>query len=305
MKEHTADWCDENVKILCEIFAEQVRAKNRSGSHLNKLGYANVIAKFKERTEKTYTKLQFKNKWDKMKKDYNYWKQLGRETGCGWDPNKKLYVAPDWWWKKINEKFKGIAKFKDKALQNEDELSVMFEDLRNTGDDHWAPSSGELPQGTEAQPEDDIDKDATMEDDYDKDGNMEQKEDGGEDTPCSSKAKRRRVFEKEKGKKAKTTGGQWVQDQMAKIVELNEKTSASCESFVLARKQEASGCSIKDVMELVKGSGAMPGSKEHFIATQVFTKKAKREMFLTLDTPKERFQWLSMKYEWMSMNKKG
>jgi hypothetical protein len=39
MKEDNADWCDENVKIACEIFAEEVRAKNRSGSHLNKLGY--------------------------------------------------------------------------------------------------------------------------------------------------------------------------------------------------------------------------------------------------------------------------
>lgn len=102
MKEDNADWCDENVKIACEIFAEEVRAKNRSGSHLNKLGYNNVMVKFKERTGKTYSKLQFKNKWDKLKKDYSNWKQLGKETGCGWDPNKKLYVAPDWWWKKAN-----------------------------------------------------------------------------------------------------------------------------------------------------------------------------------------------------------
>ncbi|KAL5657458.1 hypothetical protein ACJX0J_030621, partial [Zea mays] len=35
--------CDENVKIACEIFAEEVRAKNKSGSHLNKLGYNNDV----------------------------------------------------------------------------------------------------------------------------------------------------------------------------------------------------------------------------------------------------------------------
>lgn len=297
MKEDNADWCDENVKIVCEIFADQVRQKNRSGSHLNKLGYTNVIAKFKERTGKTYTKLQFKNKWDKLKKDYSNWKQLGRETGCDWNPVKELYVAEDWWWKKINEQFKGIAKFKDKALQNEDELGVMFEDLRNTGDDHWAPTRGDLPQEIEAEAEDDNDKDANMEND---DGS-----DGGEDTPSSSKAKRRRGIDKEKGKRAKTTGGQWMQDQMATIVSLNEKTAASCESIVLARTQETPVCSIKDVMQLVKDCGAKAGTKEHFIATQVFTKKAEREMFLTLDTPAERLEWLSLKYEWMTMNKKG
>jgi hypothetical protein len=88
MKEDTADWCDENVKIVCELFAEQVRENNRSGSHLSKL--SNVIEKFKTRTGLSYTKLQFKNKWDKLKKDYNNWKQLGRETGCGWSADKKI-----------------------------------------------------------------------------------------------------------------------------------------------------------------------------------------------------------------------
>jgi hypothetical protein len=109
----------------------------------------------------------------------------------------------------------------------------------------------------------------------------------------------------DKGKKPKTTGGQWMQDQMSKLVELNKQTTTSCEFMVLARTQETPDSSIKDVMQLVKACGAIAGSKDHFIATQVFTKNSEREMFLTSDTPEERFQWLSMKYEWMTMNKKG
>lgn len=42
-------------------------------------------------------------------------------------------------------------------------------------------------------------------------------------------------------------------------------------------------------MELVKACGATASTKEYFIANQVFTKKTEREMFLTLDTPEERF----------------
>ncbi|KAJ1290451.1 hypothetical protein BS78_02G244500 [Paspalum vaginatum] len=103
MKDDSGVSGDGKLKIVCEIFADQVRQKNRSGSHLNKLGYANVIAQFKERTGKTYTKLQFKNKWDKLRRDYTNWKQLGKETGCNWNAVKKLYEAPDWWWKKIND----------------------------------------------------------------------------------------------------------------------------------------------------------------------------------------------------------
>ena len=40
---------------------------------------------------------------------------------------------------------KGSAKFKGKALQNEDKLEKMFENLRNTGEDHWSASSGVAP----------------------------------------------------------------------------------------------------------------------------------------------------------------
>lgn len=86
---------------------------------------------------------------------------------------------------------------------------------------------------------------------------------------------------------------------MARIVELNEKTTASCESIVLAKTEESSVCSIKVVMHLVKVCGAVPGTREHFIATQIFTKKSEREMFMTIDTPEDRFQWLSMKHDWM------
>ena len=38
-----ADWTDENVRIVCELFAEQVEIGNRSSTHLNKAGFTNVI----------------------------------------------------------------------------------------------------------------------------------------------------------------------------------------------------------------------------------------------------------------------
>jgi len=57
----SADWNEENTAIVCELFAEQVKAHNRSGTHLNKSGYINVMDKFEERTGLSYTKMQFKN----------------------------------------------------------------------------------------------------------------------------------------------------------------------------------------------------------------------------------------------------
>lgn len=58
--------------------------------------------------------------------------------------------------------------------------------------------SGELPQDTEVQIQDAI----NIED--------ENVSDCGEDTPSSSISNRRRVVVIDKGKKPKTTGGQWM-----------------------------------------------------------------------------------------------
>jgi hypothetical protein len=98
-----------------------------------------------------------------------------------------------------------------------------------------------------------------------------------------------------KGKKPKTTTSHWFQEQMGKIVEMNERTTVSCE--FIAKREANPGCSIDDVMALVKECGAVPRSNEHFIATTLFTKRAEREMFMTMDTPEDRFDWLRRKYE--------
>ncbi|PUZ70658.1 hypothetical protein GQ55_2G251300 [Panicum hallii var. hallii] len=290
-----ADWNEENTKLLCELFAEQVTAHNRSGTHLNKSGYKNVMEKFKDKTELNYSKMQFKNKWDKMRREYANWKRLVKETGLGWDNEKKTYKAPDSRWKQLNKDYPGISKFKDGPLQFEELKTIMFEDIRNSGDDHWAPSSGAAPTNQQ-----DAEADEAEDKDEDYEAN-EASDDCEEYSPEPSKGKRPAPSNrKDKGKKPKSSGGHWVQKELSKLVTLSERSTASCES--LARKDESSGCSIRDVMTLVRECGAVPGTKEHFIASQVFVKRAEREMFMTLEMPEERFQWLTMKHMWMTRN---
>ncbi|KAF8720979.1 hypothetical protein HU200_023388 [Digitaria exilis] len=85
---------------------------------------------------------------------------------------------------------------------------------------------------------------------------------------------------------------------MGKIVEMSERTAAYCES--IARREDKSDFSIKNVMALVKDCGPVPGTDEHFVASLIFTRRAEREMFMTLDTPEQRFEWLGRKHEWMT-----
>jgi hypothetical protein len=171
----------------------------------------------------------------------------------------------------------------------------MFEDHRNTCDYHWSASSGVAPSSTNLSHET-----SPINVDDEEESNIGDDSEPKEVTPTSGKGKRGRVSSKKKGKKPKTSIGHWFQEQMSKIMEMNKRTTTSCES--IARKEDKSGCSIGDVMAFVRDCGAVPTTNENFIASLVFTKRSEREMFMTLETHEERFDWLRRKHEWMTRN---
>jgi hypothetical protein len=125
----------------------------------------------------------------------------------------------------------------------------MFEDIRNTGDEHWSTSSGIAPSPIHLD-----------EDEADNDGESEAEE----VTPTNVQGlKRGGGASNMKGKKPKTSGGNWFHGQMGKIVEMNERTTTSCES--IAKREDLSGCSNQDVMALVKDCGVVPSTDEHLL----------------------------------------
>jgi hypothetical protein len=153
--------------------------------------------------------------------------------------DSKLFVAL--------QKIKGCTRFKNRGIHNEEQLKIIFEDLRNTGDDHWCASSG-VAHSQPSPPQSPIPVDG-------KDEPFDEENDSEPDevTPISGKGKRGRGADNTKGKMPKTSTGLWFHEQMGKIVEMNERTTVSCESII--RREDNSSCSIKDVMLLVKECG--------------------------------------------------
>jgi hypothetical protein len=66
----------DRISSVFELFTEQVKCENRLNTHLNNVEFKNVIEKFKEMTGMQYTRMQFKNKWLKLKVEYSCWKTL-------------------------------------------------------------------------------------------------------------------------------------------------------------------------------------------------------------------------------------
>ena len=99
-----AEWNDENTRIITELFVEQVRAGNRPNTHLTPDAFEEVSKQFTIRTGLDYKLAQLKNKWDKLKINYNTFKKLRlRETGGGWDFELNTVKQEAEWWKKTKK----------------------------------------------------------------------------------------------------------------------------------------------------------------------------------------------------------
>ncbi|WCJ21028.1 hypothetical protein M5689_003218 [Euphorbia peplus] len=77
------------------------------------------------------------------KRDCKIWKELiGKETGLGWDPQKKtIDASPEWWAEKIRV-VPGASKFQKEDLDPDlvAWLDIMFGDTVASGEFAWAPS---------------------------------------------------------------------------------------------------------------------------------------------------------------------
>uniref|UniRef100_A0A0A9B9P3 Myb/SANT-like domain-containing protein n=1 Tax=Arundo donax TaxID=35708 RepID=A0A0A9B9P3_ARUDO len=353
-----AEWNDERTKIICELFVEQVRAGNRPNTHLNNIGYRQVASKFLQRTQLLYTKLQLKNKWDKLKSEYTTWnKLLALRAGLPWDSARGTIAADDEWWKKKNKELPGARKFRNGGLQNMDKLKVMFDYITTNGVDHSPlaangfPSASESPmngvdhsplatQGLPSAPDspmNSVDHSPLIADGLPSDSDPDSPMHGVDHLPLaadglppapvsplngvnldglgnntehnggthpdhesfrpSTRNKRKSVHDKAtwKNKKSKTETALLMQAHLDRILELAQKAQTTFEKFC-SRPDPPSASSIQDVMTLVRECGARCGSNEHFIATELFVNREQREMFLTMETAEERFQWLRRKY---------
>lgn len=78
-----------------------MKAGHRPGIHLDRVGWENVITKFKSMTGKVYQRIQMKNHWDVLKKDWLLWNNLLRgESGLGRDTLTRAIIASEEWWPK-------------------------------------------------------------------------------------------------------------------------------------------------------------------------------------------------------------
>ncbi|XP_020597865.1 L10-interacting MYB domain-containing protein-like [Phalaenopsis equestris] len=122
-------WEKETKIIFCDLCLKEIEMGNRPTTFFNKEGWQNIIKNFKKCTGREYDRLQMKNKWDQLKKNWKIWKDLKRgSTSLGWDPVKRTIDAPEEWWTERLAVVPAAKKFKFCGLEPEfeEKLDRMF-----------------------------------------------------------------------------------------------------------------------------------------------------------------------------------
>jgi hypothetical protein len=84
-----AEWTKDNTRIAVDLFVKQVQRGDRPNTQFTPNAYEEVANEFKTITGLEYKQPQLKNKWDKLRSDFNIFKKLRlTETGGGWDSER-------------------------------------------------------------------------------------------------------------------------------------------------------------------------------------------------------------------------
>ncbi|XP_028804325.1 L10-interacting MYB domain-containing protein-like [Neltuma alba] len=151
-----ASWDLKTTKVFIDLCIELVQQGERKGTSLTKKAWGILADKFNAKTGRAYTKPQFKNKYDSLRKEWQTWDRLLHETGLRWDIEKNTVSAIDDWWEKKLVEVPNYKKFRKRGLQFRDELTQLFGSVTTTEPQLWALSPMTLL--SEGAPNDDMEE---------------------------------------------------------------------------------------------------------------------------------------------------
>ncbi|XP_028111571.1 uncharacterized protein LOC114309894 [Camellia sinensis] len=149
---HKATWNSASTRVFLQLIANEITKGNRPFLVLSQAGYKSLARKFERKTGRKHALKQLKNKYMRLKKEWQAWTKLMDSSkgvsGIGFDCDTGMFQAPEEWWDKMESINKVCAKFRKKTLEHRDLMETVFMGASATGKHHWTPGE-ELPEVAE------------------------------------------------------------------------------------------------------------------------------------------------------------
>ncbi|KAK1302755.1 hypothetical protein QJS10_CPB12g01723 [Acorus calamus] len=140
-------WDNAKHEAFVRICLDEMRMGNKPSQTLNKSGYDNLEKRFELETNVHYHKDQFKNHWDRTRKEWQTWKALQGQTGLGFNEVTGTYDMSHEWWIEFSKGHPGAKKFQAQPLYFEEELDILFGACAAQREDSYIPTSGSSARG--------------------------------------------------------------------------------------------------------------------------------------------------------------
>ncbi|KAL6627467.1 hypothetical protein ACP70R_031193 [Stipagrostis hirtigluma subsp. patula] len=128
-----ANWNHQMKLFLVGLLKDHDLPRYRTQNAWSKEAWSSIVVQFNQKFSLSYTAAQVKQKEQDLKKEYRVVKDLLAESGFGWDPDRKMVVAPDSVWKPLESR-----RNKDVLLQWRDKSFPYFDDLFALYDGRYA-----------------------------------------------------------------------------------------------------------------------------------------------------------------------
>ncbi|KAL1697832.1 Myb/SANT-like DNA-binding domain-containing protein [Schizophyllum commune] len=153
-----ADWGPQAEAILKDTLKKCLQDGLGTDSNFKKQHYARAALAL-QAAGFNFSPEQVKTRWMRYKRDYNFVKELRKESGFGWDEETKMVVAEEAVWKalmftpenKKTKKHKDYNYWKKHAFPDYDDIAQLVGDAGATGGCAFSSASGSAAVPTAAQ----------------------------------------------------------------------------------------------------------------------------------------------------------
>ncbi|KAF6160536.1 hypothetical protein GIB67_019476 [Kingdonia uniflora] len=144
------NWTPTMDRYFLDLLIDQVGSGNRKDHRFSKQAWKYMIASFNKKFRFQYDVDVLKNRYKKLRNQYNEIKNLLDQEGFDWDETRQIVIADDFVWDKYIKAHHDARRYKTRVVPHYNDLCVIYGNA--TIDENYSRSALDVPLYDESEP---------------------------------------------------------------------------------------------------------------------------------------------------------